>query len=142
MEEKIRYKALIGGKIYTIIGNEKKEQLDMVTKILNQQLEELKGMSKDLSTEEAAILMAVNAINDQLKKQKELLELKKQNEATEKDAYIQELEAKIKKMEQVEKKARKQLAEMGQEMEINDPIAAQKVLNQIQKEKILNKSED
>lgn len=142
MEDKIRYKALIGGKIYTIIGNEKKEQLDMVTKILNQQLEELKSLSQDLTNEEAAILMAVNAINDQLKKQKELLEIKKQTNETEKDLKIKELEEKIRKMEQVEEKARKALAQEGKHIAISNPIEAQKILNDLQKEKILTKSED
>lgn len=143
MGEKIRYKALIGGKIYTIIGNEKKEQLDMVSKVLNQQLEELKSLSKDLSTEEAAILIAVNAINDQLKKQKELLIIKKESsEMDEQKKYIKELEEKIKKMEKGEAEVRKAFAKSGKKVKVDNPIEAQKVLNRLNKEKIINKSED
>ena len=76
---KKRYKAVINNRTYTIIGHESSQHMEMVTKLVNDQLKEIKGLSASINTEEAAILLAINAISDQLKKQEELLKLQKKN---------------------------------------------------------------
>ena len=62
--EKTRYKAVIANQTYTIIGRETKHHMDIVTKLINEQLAELKQLSPQMDNEQAAILMAVNALSD------------------------------------------------------------------------------
>ena len=76
--EKTRYKAVIADQTYTIIGRETKHHMDIVTNLINEQLKELKDLSPQIDNEQAAILMAVNALSDQLKKQERNLELEKE----------------------------------------------------------------
>lgn len=142
MAEKKRFKAVINNKTYTIVGTEEKSQLEMVTQLINEQLTEVKNLSSTLTTEDAAILVAVNAVNDQLKKQtqilmqqKEMAELKRAN------AQMRILENKVRQMELVEEKARNGLKEAGIDQEITNPIQAQQVLNELQKQKIQHKAE-
>ncbi|MGX7200319.1 cell division protein ZapA [Enterococcus nangangensis] len=143
MSEKKRYKAIIDGKNYTIIGTESKEQLDIVTRIVNEQLGEIKKISSDLSNEDAAILMAINAVNDQVKKQSDLLQQQKEmKELRRANAHVKELEMRIKKMDELEEKARQALRAQGIQQEIVDPIQAQQILNQLEKQKIRSKSEE
>lgn len=66
--EKTRYKAIIADHTYTIIGQESKQHMDLVTKIVNEQLAEIKHLSPQTDTEQASVLLAINAISDQLKK--------------------------------------------------------------------------
>lgn len=142
MNEKKRYKAVINGKNYTIIGQEEKEQLDMVTAMVNEQLAEIKNLSNALTAEDAAILMAVNAVNDQLKKQKEVLALKEEmGELRRANAHVKELESRLKKMDDLEEKARQALLDSGSSEVVTDPIQAQQILNQLEKQKIQSKSE-
>ena len=42
-EQKKRYKAVIANQSYTIIGRESKQHMDMVTKLVNDQLTEIMG---------------------------------------------------------------------------------------------------
>ncbi|KRM06464.1 hypothetical protein FC89_GL000609 [Liquorilactobacillus ghanensis DSM 18630] len=51
-----------------------------VVKLVNQQLDEIKEMLPTISDERAAILLAVNAVSDQLYKAAELKETKQENE--------------------------------------------------------------
>lgn len=74
-EEKRRYKIKIAGKVYTIIGKAQPEHMEAVAKIVDQQLSEIKELMPSLSSEQAAILLAINAVSDQLYKQKELTKL-------------------------------------------------------------------
>lgn len=142
VSEKKRYKATIDGKNYTIIGQESKEQLDMVTSVVNEQLAEIKKMSNTLSSEDAAILMAVNAVNDQLKKQKEVLAMEAEmKELRLANAHVRELEDRLNKVDELEEKARRGLRENGSDEEVTDPIQAQHILNQLEKQKIQSKSE-
>lgn len=78
MEEKYRYKAIIEGKTYTIVGHKSTQHLDAVVQVLNQQLEQLSHLDPSLTKEERAILMAINAISDQIIKEEQLMELEKQ----------------------------------------------------------------
>ena len=64
---KTRYKAIIADHTYTIIGQESKQHMDLVTKIVNEQLAEIKHLSPQTDTEQASVLLAINAISDQLK---------------------------------------------------------------------------
>ena len=67
--EKTRYKAIIADHTYTIIGQESKQHMDLVTKIVNEQLAEIKHLSPQTDTEQASVLLEINAISDQQKKQ-------------------------------------------------------------------------
>ncbi|WP_125573430.1 cell division protein ZapA [Levilactobacillus huananensis] len=66
-EQTHRFKATIAGKTYTIVGQATDEHMRAVTTVLNQQFEQLKTLSPKMSKEDAAILMAFNAVSDQLK---------------------------------------------------------------------------
>ncbi|KRM88904.1 cell division protein ZapA [Liquorilactobacillus vini] len=72
-EGKKRFKAQINGKSYVIVGNSSDEHLTAVVKVVNQQLKEIKRLMPSISDEKAAILLAINAVSDQLYKQAELL---------------------------------------------------------------------
>lgn len=66
-EETHRFKAMIAGKRYTIVGQATDEHMRAVTEVLNEQFTQLKELSPNISKEDAAILMAFNAVSDQLK---------------------------------------------------------------------------
>ena len=66
-EEKRRFKAVIGGKTYTIIGPGSEQHFMTVTQLLNERLDQVKVLAPDLSAEEQAILVAFNAVSDQVK---------------------------------------------------------------------------
>ncbi|WP_143463286.1 cell division protein ZapA [Levilactobacillus enshiensis] len=66
-EDTHRFKAVIAGKSYTIVGQATDEHMRAVTDVLNEQLTQLKQLAPNMSKEDAAILMAFNAISDQLK---------------------------------------------------------------------------
>lgn len=73
--QKRRTKAIINGKEYTIVGDKSAAHVELVAETINEQLEELNSLSTSLSKEEQAILMAVNAVSDQVKMQQELIAL-------------------------------------------------------------------
>ncbi|GEO68617.1 cell division protein ZapA [Levilactobacillus acidifarinae] len=66
-EQTHRFKAVIAGKPYTIVGQATDDHMRAVTTLLNEQFKQLKQVSPDISKEDAAVLMAFNAISDQLK---------------------------------------------------------------------------
>ena len=66
-EEKRRFKAVIGDKTYTIIGPGSEQHFLTVTKLLNERLDQVKKLAPDLTAEEQAILVAFNAVSDQVK---------------------------------------------------------------------------
>ena len=66
-EEKRRFKAVIGDKAYTIIGPGSEQHFLTVTKLLNERLDQVKKLVPDLTAEEQAILVAFNAVSDQVK---------------------------------------------------------------------------
>ena len=66
-EEKRRFKAVIGDKAYTIIGPGSEQHFLTVTKLLNERLDQVKKLATDLTAEEQAILVAFNAVSDQVK---------------------------------------------------------------------------
>lgn len=76
--ERKRYKAVIANRSYTIIGNKSSQHMNLVTKLVNEQLSEIKMISPQINDEQAAILLAVNAVSDQVDKQAEVLRLQKE----------------------------------------------------------------
>ena len=66
-EQTHRFKATIAGKSYTIVGQATDDHMQAVTTLLNEQFKQLKQVSPEMSKEDAAVLMAFNAISDQLK---------------------------------------------------------------------------
>ena len=109
-EQKKRYKAVIANQSYTIIGRESKEHMDMVTRLVNDQLLEIMQLSPQTDQEQASILLAINAVSDQLKKQEQLLVLqKKVDELRGQAIKATELENRIKRIEAIESEARKVL---------------------------------
>lgn len=71
-ENKRRFKTIIAGKTYTIVGNKAPEHLAAVSELVNAQLEQIKVAAPALGREERGILVAVNAISDQITKQLEM----------------------------------------------------------------------
>lgn len=139
---KTRYKANIDGQTYTIIGHESKEHMDLVVRLVNEQLNEIKSLSPQIDNEQAAILASVNAISDQLKKQAKIMELEKENqELHQKTIKLVELENRIKRIEAIEKEAKEVLEKNGQtEVEIQNHVQAQQILNEERKRSIQEKS--
>ncbi|MGY3751110.1 cell division protein ZapA [Vagococcus acidifermentans] len=138
-----RYKTTIGGKPYTIIGSEDKQHMDIVSKLANEQLAEIMSQSATLTGEQAAVLLAINTLSEQVKQQEKILDYEKQlaemDELREKAARAEELENRLDKIEKFEEKARKAMLENNikiDEQESLNHIEAQKMLNQQVKEKI------
>lgn len=80
--ERKRVKAVIDGKEYTIIGTKSAAHIKLVAKTINDQLADLDAMSNKLSTEERAILMAVNAVSDQIDSYEKMIKLEEKNNKT------------------------------------------------------------
>ena len=141
-EQKKRYKAVIANQSYTIIGRESKQHMDMVTKLVNDQLTEIMGLSSQVDKEQAAILLAINAISDQLKKQEQVLSLHNKVEELRSQAIkATELENRIKRIEAIESEARQVLDETGRgDVEIHNHVEAQQILNEQRKRKIQEKA--
>lgn len=140
--QKKRFKAVIDNQTYTIIGQESTEHMILVTKIVNDQLNEIKQLSAQSTSEQAAILLAINAISDQLKKQEQLLKLTKENEELRKKAIkVAELENRIQRIEAIEAEAKEVLERTGRgDVEIKNHVEAQQILNAERKRTIQNKS--
>lgn len=75
MDGKKRFKAKIAGKDYTIVGSLSATHLNTVVDLVNQQIEQLTELAPELSNADRCVLMAVNAVSDQLQKEKKILEL-------------------------------------------------------------------
>lgn len=73
--EKRRTKVNINERDYTIVGEKSTAHVKLVADTVNKQLDEIKAMSSTLSKEEQAILIAVNAVSDQIKLQEKMIEL-------------------------------------------------------------------
>lgn len=84
MTENNRFKATIDQRPYTIVGDKPTQHMTAVIEIVNQQLEQLKAMAPELSVVDRSILMAVNAVSDQLTKEQQIMEL---------EAKVKELQA-------------------------------------------------
>ncbi|MGX7245160.1 cell division protein ZapA [Enterococcus quebecensis] len=142
VKEKTRYKAVIADHTYTIIGQESKQHMDLVTRLVNEQLAEIKHISPQTNDEQASVLLAINAISDQLKKQEKALNLEQEvAELKKRTIRLAELENRIKRIEAIEEEARVVLKNNGQEdVEIHNHMEAQQILNENRKQQIQNKS--
>ncbi|MFZ1540957.1 MAG: cell division protein ZapA [Enterococcus aquimarinus] len=141
-KSKIRYKAVIANQSYTIIGQETSQHMDRVTRLVNEQLQEIRQMAPQTSQEEAAILLAVNAISDQLKKQEELLTIREKMIGLKEQALKSiELENRLKRIEAIEIEAKEVLERTGRgDVEIRNHMEAQQILNEERKRTIQNKT--
>lgn len=74
-KEKRRTKVVINGKEYTIVGDKSAAHIELVAETLNKQLDDLKALSTGLSKEEQAILVAVNAVSDQIENHQRMIKL-------------------------------------------------------------------
>lgn len=70
---KRRYRATIQGKDYTIVGTKSDEHMDVVIDTVNEKIDQLKAMSNQMTNEEAAILVAINAVSEQVDMQEKQL---------------------------------------------------------------------
>ncbi|BDP50710.1 cell division protein ZapA [Enterococcus faecium] len=140
--EKTRYKAVIANQTYTIIGRETKHHMDIVTKLFIRTALYFGWISSQMDNEQAAILMAVNALSDQLKKQERILELEEETaELKKKMIKFTELENRVKRIEAIENEAREVLKENGQaDHTIKNHVEAQQILNEKRKGQIKQKS--
>jgi cell division protein ZapA len=68
---KARFEAQILGKTYTLTAEQEQAHMKAVVDLANQQLKQMMDLSPDLTTEQAAVLLALNALSDQLTMQKE-----------------------------------------------------------------------
>lgn len=74
-EGKRRFKATIAGKTYTIVGPRSEAHMRVVAETVDEQMQELIRMTKGLDNEKRAMLMAINAVSDQLEMKKKVTEL-------------------------------------------------------------------
>lgn len=133
-----RYKAIVAGQTYTIIGQESKQHMDMVTALVNEQLNEIMSLSPGITQEKATMLLAINAVSDQLKKQEALMKLEKQQNTLEgQAAHNLELENRIKKIEAIEAEAKEIMRKNGKEnVPIRNHVEAQQIVNENRKREI------
>ncbi|GEK88724.1 cell division protein ZapA [Alkalibacterium putridalgicola] len=82
-EGKRRFKATIDGETYTIVGSKPEKHMRVVAETVDEQLTQLKEMTKGLDKEKRAILLAINAVSDQLAMRNELNEWKEKYEQLE-----------------------------------------------------------
>ncbi|MBO0450892.1 cell division protein ZapA [Enterococcus sp. AZ135] len=133
-----RYKAIVAGQTYTIIGQESKQHMDMVTALVNEQLNEIMSLSPEITQEKATMLLAINAVSDQLKKQEALMKLEKQQYTLDgQAAHNLELENRIKKIEAIEAEAKEIMRKNGKEnVPIRNHVEAQQIVNENRKREI------
>lgn len=81
VSQKRRTKVEINEREYTIVGVKSTAHVKLVAETINKQIEELTSLSSNLSKEEQAILIAVNAVSDQIDMQLKMLELEEELEA-------------------------------------------------------------
>lgn len=78
MTGKKRFKVMIGDRPYTILGQRSDEHMNAVIELVNIQLNQLQELAPELGQADQAILMAVNAVSDQLLKEARIMELEKE----------------------------------------------------------------
>ncbi|XIF20394.1 MAG: cell division protein ZapA [Acetilactobacillus jinshanensis] len=67
-----RLKVKLNGHVYTFVGRSSLSNMKATAHLLQQQLQQIKRLSPRVSNENAAILLAYNAISNQLKLQDQL----------------------------------------------------------------------
>ncbi|MCA0171641.1 MULTISPECIES: cell division protein ZapA [Bacillaceae] len=74
---KVRTTVEIYGEKYTIVGDKSHQHILEVSKLVDEKMNEIKGMNTYLDTKRLAVLTAVNIVNDYVMIKKELEDLKK-----------------------------------------------------------------
>jgi cell division protein ZapA len=112
--------------------------MEIVTKLVNDQVAEIKNLVPKTSTEQAAMLEAINAVSDQLKKQTEVLSLQKEVEELKKQVTeLEEVKTKLARLEEQERLARESLKKDGaDDSVVTNHVEAQQILNEQTKKKI------
>lgn len=96
-QPKTRVKATISGKSYTIIGRKSQQEMQSIVRVLQEQLDQITRVSDKLSTEEVALLAAINAISNQFEKQEEVVALKTLSKRTSLNNRSTQLQRKLSK---------------------------------------------
>lgn len=78
--DKLRYKATIAGKEYTIIGARSVKHMQVVEKTVDDQLKQIAKLTRGLDPERRAVLAAVNAISDQIEMQIKMQQMEEEIE--------------------------------------------------------------
>lgn len=127
----------INGVEYNLKGNEKEEYLHKVASYVDKKLKNITDNNSKLSTSSAAILTAINAVDDMLKKDEEIQQLlDKINKMEEKENNL------ISKMKELNSKAiqlesyNEELKKKTQSSQHEEPLKAKEAeLNAITKER-------
>ncbi len=69
---KRRFRATINGKNYTLLGKATPAHMQAVTELLNEQFDQIKKSMPNSTEEQQAILIAFNAVSNQLKLEAQL----------------------------------------------------------------------
>lgn len=69
--EKTRITVEINRTKYTIVGNESKEHVEKVARLVNEKMEDIRNANKHLDTSRLAVLTAINTMNDYVKLKEE-----------------------------------------------------------------------
>lgn len=75
MHNNIKHKVTIDGDAYTVVGKYSTDHINVVVDIVNQQMRQLAEIDPTLSVKDRAILMAINAVSDQIVKENKILSL-------------------------------------------------------------------
>ncbi len=80
MEHKNEVKVTIGGKVYTLVGNESEKYIHHVAKYINEKIEKISGHEKthEINTRIQSVLLAINIADDYFKAKIEIEEKEKQ----------------------------------------------------------------
>ncbi len=92
--DKKRPELIIGGKSYTIGGNEDQDYLQEVAAYLQEKMQELEAYTRNsyVSERRKSILLALNIADDYFQLKEEVKQLKQQLEDKEKEIYDLEYE--------------------------------------------------
>lgn len=69
--KKTRITVEINRTKYTIVGNESKEHVEEVARLVNEKMEDIRQSNKHLDTTRLAVLTAINTMNDYVKLKEE-----------------------------------------------------------------------
>lgn len=75
-----RFRAVVNGTSYTVIGKKSDQHMQAVTKTVNEHLKVICEKMPQLSFEEQLVLLTLNAVSIQFDKQIEMEQLKKEKE--------------------------------------------------------------
>ncbi|GAA0748001.1 cell division protein ZapA [Clostridium oceanicum] len=113
----------INGVEYNLKGEEQEDYLHKVARHVDRKIQSILDNNPKLSTSSAAILTAMNAVDERLKEQEKTLQLEKQLEKAEFEKQEQENSiASLKNSLNNEKKIRKSLEEKIDNVDLDDSV--------------------